>query len=76
MFHDKDGARMHVLCLGCSNWNGHSCRLSISKEGDEAFQAGMVAGGIRWWDTLVSDTQVQGKTMVNSFSSGHCSLWG
>jgi len=56
MFHGKDGAHIHVLCLGCLNRNDHSFRLSISKEGDGVFQAGMVADGIWWWDPCVSET--------------------
>ena len=43
MFHVRDGARMHVLCL---SWNGHSSRVCILEEADGTFQAGMVAGSI------------------------------
>ena len=45
---------MQVLCLGFLSWNGHSFRLSISKEGDRAFQTGMVAGGIWSWVSWVT----------------------
>ena len=63
MFHGRDGARIHVLCLGCLRWNGYSSRVYVSKEGDGAFQVGMVAGGIWWKDPWVSDTNLR-KTIV------------
>ena len=42
MFYCRDGARMHVLCLSCLSWNSHSFCLSISREGDGAFQVGNI----------------------------------
>ena len=57
MFHRRDGARMHVLYLGCLSWNDRSSLVCVLKEGDGASQAGMVADGIWWWDLWVSDTQ-------------------
>ena len=35
------GARVHVLCLGCLIWNGHSSRI------ETVLPAGMVTGGSR-----------------------------
>ena len=35
-------------------YHGYSSGLSTSKEGDGAFQAGMVASGIWWWDLCLS----------------------
>ena len=46
MFHGRDGARMPVLCLGYLSCNGHSSGLSIPKEEDSAFPAGVVAGDV------------------------------
>ena len=31
MFRGRDGARKHVLCLGCLSWNGHISRVSFQK---------------------------------------------
>ena len=55
MLHGRDGARVHVLCLGCLSWSGHSSRVYTLEERDGAFKAGMVTGGIQWWGTWVSD---------------------
>ena len=70
MFHGRDGAQMHVLCLGCLSWNDHSSRVCISEEGDGAFQAGMVASGIQWWGPWVSDIQKRGKQTNSQNKSG------
>ena len=45
MFHGWDGAHMNVLCLSCLSWYDYSSSLSIQKEGDGVFPAGIVAGG-------------------------------
>ena len=64
MFHGRDGAHICVLGLGCLSWNGLSSRLNVSNEGDGAFQAGMVASGIWWWDRGCQ-TPAKRKTFVS-----------
>ena len=59
MSHGWDGARLNVPCLSYLSWNSHSSRICVSKEGDGTSQAGMVAGGISWWDSRVSGTQLK-----------------
>ena len=61
MFHGREDASMHVLCLGSLSWNGHSSRVCILNKGDGAFQAGMVVVGPWLWDPWVQTAKEKKK---------------